>query len=136
MVGRGTLQRTKMANVGPHLDVVEVGLADGAGNAQSATVPRHLKLRVFLVNVLCQHVDALGVAVATHKGEAGDVLSVFIHKGVDGICIQRKTDVLPQILAVTTRTATRAVGDVDGQRHFVGNLLKDNVGISVFEHGA
>ena len=37
-------------------------------------------------------------------------------------------------MAVTTRTVTRAIGNIDCQCHFVGYLLKYDAGVDVFQH--
>lgn len=134
LVGSGLLQRAQMAYVGPYLQIVEVGLAHHGRHAQASAVPCHMKLWVFLMDILCQHVDALGVGIAAHEGKAGDVLSVLFNKGIDGIGVERQSDVLPQVMAVAPRAATRTVGDVNGQRHLVGNLLEDHSRIDVLEH--
>ena len=134
LVGGGALQGAEVLEIWPYLDVVEIGLVDSRGDAHPSAVPRHLVLRVLLVDVLRQHVHPLGVAVAPHEGDTGDVSSVLIDKGIDGIGVQRQADVLPEIMAVTARTVTRATGDIDGQCHLVGYLLKHDAGVNVFQH--
>ena len=134
LVGGSTLQRTEVFEVWPYLDVVEVRLVDCRGDANPTAVPRHLILRMLLVDVLRQHIHALGITVAPHEGDAGDVAPVLIDKGIDGIGVQGQADVLPEIVAVTARTVTRATGDVDGQCHLVGYLLKHNACVNVFQH--
>lgn len=134
LVGGSALQGSEVLEVWPYLDVVEVGLVDCRGDAHPSAVPRHLVLRVLLVDVLRQHVHPLGVAVAPHEGDARDVTPILTDKGIDGIGVQGQADVLPEIMAVTARTVTRAVRDVDGQCHLVGYLLKHDAGVNVFQH--
>ena len=86
------------------------------------------------MDVLRQLVHTPGVTVATHKGDAGEVLAVFLDEVIDGIGVQGQADVLPKIMAVTPRTVTRAIRDVNCQCHFVGYLLKNNIRIDVLQH--
>ena len=134
LVGRWLFEGAKMFEIRPYLDVVEVCLVDSRRDAYASTVPRHLVLRMLLVDILRQHIDPHWIVIATHKGNTGDVLTIFFHEGIQGLRIQRQPDVLPEIMAVATRTVTRAIRDVDGQCHFVGYLLKDNVRINVLQH--
>ena len=134
LVGGDRLQRTKMLDIGSHLDVVEVLLVDGGRDNGLAAVPCHLELGVLLVDILCQQVDALRVVVAAHEGEAGDVLAILIDEGIDGIGIQGEADVFPKVMAVTPRTVTRAIGNVNCQCHFVGYLLKYYASVDVLQH--
>ena len=123
-----------MLEIRSYLDIVEVGLVDSRCDAYTSAVPRHLILRVLLMDVLRQHVHTLGIAVASHEGDARDVTPILTDKGIDGIGVQGQTDVLPEIMAVTPWTVTRAIRDVDCQCHFVGYLLKHDAGVNVFQH--
>jgi len=134
LVGGGLFQGAEMLEIGTHLDVVEVALVDCRRDAYTPAVPRHLVLRVLLMDVLRQHVHALGITITPHEGDAGDIAPVLVDKSIDGIGVQGQADVLPEIMAVTPRTVTRAIRDVDGQCHLVGYLLKHNAGINVFQH--
>ena len=134
LVGGGLLQGAQMFNEGADLDVVEVFLVDGSGDDGTAAVPSYPQLRILLVDVLCQLVHTPGVAVTAHKGDTREVLAVFIYKVIDGIRVQRQTYVLPKIMAVTPRTMTRAIRNVNCQCHFVGYLLEYNVRVHIFQH--
>lgn len=135
LVGGGFLQGAEVADEGTYLDIVEVGLVDGGRNADATAVPRHLELRVLLVDILCQEVDTLGVGIAAHEGEAGDIVTILRHECVDGIRVEWQSDVFPEILTVAARTVAGAVADVDGQGDLVGYLLEDDICIDVLEHG-
>ena len=134
LVGGRILQRAEMTDEGPYLDVIEVDAGDGGGDDGLATVPGDLELGIFLMDVLCKDIDAHGVVVATHEGEAGDVVAILLDEGIDGLGIERQADILPQIMAMTPRTVTRAITDVNCQCHFIRNLLENKRCIDVFEH--
>lgn len=134
LIGGALAERSEMTYVGSYLDVVEVGLHDEGGNAEASAVPRHFEGGMMLVDVLRQTVDGTRVGIATHEGYAGDVFTVFLNEGVDGGGVERQSDVLPQVVAMTARTVARTVGQVDGKRHFVRHLLKDYSGIDVLQH--
>ena len=131
LVGRGLVERTEMLEVGTELDVVEVVLVHLGGHPHPAAIPRDLQVGVFLVDVLCQTVDAPGLSISTHEGDAGDVLAVLLDEFVDGISGERHADVLPQILRVAAWAATGAARYVDGKGHLVRYLLKDNACVDV-----
>ena len=134
LVGGGTLQRTEVTDERPYLDVVEVGDGDTGGDEGTAAVPRHMKLRVLLVQILRQDIDSFWVAVAAHEGEAGDVVAEALHEIVERFGVEWKSYVLPEIMAVTARTPTGASADVDGQRHLIGYLLKYTACVDVLKH--
>ena len=134
LVGGGLFQGAQVLDVGADLDVVEVILVDGRGDDGAATVPSYAQLGIFLVDVLCQLVDTFRITVATHEGDAGEVLAVFLNEVVDGVRVQRQAYVLPKVMAVTPRTVTRAIRNVNCQCHFVGYLLKYNIRVDVLQH--
>ena len=100
LVGRGLVERSEVLEVGPDLDVVEVVLVHLQRHAHLAAVPCDLQVGIFLVDVLCQTVDAAWFGVTAHEGDAGDVLAVLLHKLVDGVGGERHADIFPQILRV------------------------------------
>ena len=73
-----------MFDEGAYLDVVEIVFVDKGRDDGLAAVPGHLELGMLLVDVLCQNVHALGVAVAAHEGDAGDVVAELLDEGVEG----------------------------------------------------
>ena len=126
LVGRGRLQWSQMLDVRTDFQIVEVSLYNATWQTESAAIPSNLKLRMFLMDILRQQIDAFRIVVATHEGDAGNVAAILLYKGIDGFRIQRKPDVLPEIVTMTSRTVTRAITDVDCQCHFVRNFLKNN----------
>ena len=87
------------------------------------------------MDILGQKVHALRIVVATHEGDTGDIITVFIHEGIDSIGVKGEAYVLPEVMAMTPRTVTRAITDVNCQCHFVGYLLKYYACIDVLQHG-
>jgi len=136
LVRCGAVQGTEVTDVGSDLDIIKILFPDADGNTQPSAVPRDMVLRMVLVDVLRQQLHANRVVVAAHHGDASDIMAIALDEGVDGISIQRQADVLPQIMAVAARTAAGAVGYIDGQRHLVGDLLKNNTGIDVLQHSS
>ena len=58
------------------------------------------------------------------------------HEAVDGLCVEGQSDILPEVVAVTTRAVTRAIRDINCQCHFVWYLLKYDACIDVLQHKA
>ena len=131
LVGGGLTQGAEVTDVGTHLDIVEVGLAHRRGDAEPTAVPSYLQLRILFVDVLRQQVHSLRVGIASHHGDAGDVICELADELVNGIGVQGKPDVLPQIVAVTAWAVAGAIADVDGQRHLVGYLLEHDASVYV-----
>ena len=117
-----------------YLNIVKIGLADAAGNADAPTIPSHLEHRIGFVNILCQLVDTLGISITTHKGNTGDVAAILLHKIINSIGIQGKPDVLPKVAAVAAWAATGTIRNINRQCHLVGYLLEYDACIDVFKH--
>ena len=124
LVGCRTFQWPQMLDERADLDVVEVLFVDGRGDDRLAAIPGDFELGVLFVDVLRQQVDTLRIAVATHEGDTGNVVAVLFYEGIDGIGIERQANILPEIMAMTPGTVTRAIRDVNCQCHFVGYLLE------------
>ena len=86
------------------------------------------------MDILSQKVDTLGIVVTSHEGDASDIIAIFFDEGIDGIGIKGEANVLPEVMAMTPRTVTRAITDVNCQCHFVGYLLKYYACIDVLQH--
>lgn len=66
------------------------------------------------MDILCELVDTYGVSITAHEGQAGDVVTVALDEGINGIGIQRHAYVVPEIVAMTPWAMARTVGDIDG----------------------
>ena len=120
-----------MADKGSDFDVVEVGGVDGCGNDGASAIPSHTELWILLVHVLRQQIDSFRISIAAHEGDAGDVATVLDNEIVECTGVEWQSDVFPEILAVASRTVTRAIRNVNCQCHFVRNLLKNNPSVDV-----
>jgi hypothetical protein len=89
-----------------------------------------------LVNILCQTVDGLRIRVTSHKSEAGDIRTEALNEIIERRGSKGNTYIVPEIMAVTARTPTGTVADIDSQRHLIGYLLKNNSCVYVFEHNS
>ena len=134
LVGGAVFQSAEMTDVRANLDVVELFLVHISRHLCATSVPSHFIIRIMLVNVFGNLAHTIVLRIAAHKTDACYVATVTLHEPVDGVHGERFTNVIPQILAVTTGTTTRTIGDVDGKGHLVRNLLKDDVGIYIFKH--
>ena len=66
------------------------------------------------MDILCELVDAYGVDITAHEGQASDVITVALDESIDSIGIQRHTNVIPEVVAVASWAVTWTVGDIDG----------------------
>ena len=87
LVGGGLFQGAEVLDEGAHLDIVEVMLHDARGHTDASAVPSDLQRGVFLMNVLCQQVDAPRVCIAPHEGDAGNLGAVFCDEGINSVII-------------------------------------------------
>jgi len=86
------------------------------------------------VEVTSHGVNIFGFGIATHEAHASDVIAILTYKPFKGEYGEWRTYVLPKILAVTTGTMARTVGQIDGESHLVGNLLEHYACIDVLQH--
>jgi len=84
-----------MLNERPYLYVVEVAFINHSGYNRLTAIPRYLKLRILLMNILCQDVHSYRIIVASHECKACDVGPVLLDECVDGPCIERQAYIFP-----------------------------------------
>ena len=101
LVGGRAVQRPKLGDVTPQLDVVEMIGRDVLRQVVLARIPSHFDPKV-LFHLVGQSCHRLRFVVAAHETHAGDARLVLLHKTVQFIVVQRLTFVFPQILAVAT----------------------------------
>ena len=114
LVGGWRLQSTKMLDIRTYLDVVEVRLPNNRRYTKTSTIPRYLKLRIGLVDVLRQLVDTDRIGITTHERQTGDIISVTLYESIDSIRIQWHTDIIPKVAAMAPWAMAWTVGDIDG----------------------
>lgn len=134
LIGSWLAQPSQMPDVRTNLDVVETAPANGRRKDSASAVPGHFQIRIAATQITRQSVDGSRIGIASHETDAGNVRSIFRKKLIHCRRSQRFADIAPQVRAMTTRTTTRAVGQIDGQRHFIGNFLKHDVGIDILKH--
>ena len=134
LVGARALQGAEVRQVGTKLDIVEVAEAHLRREQRAATPPGQMQPWETAAQATGQRVDLGGLCVATHEAEAGDPTGTVTEHTLHHIGGQRLADIAPEVLRMAPRTATRAPREVDGQRHLVGNLLKDDVCVDVSQH--
>ncbi len=134
LVGGAVFQASQMLDVRPNLDVVEIALTDLARNNRLPTIPSHLILRMLAMQILRQLIHVLRLGVTAHETNTGDVVPILFDKRIEHHGGKRFTDVPPQIFRMTSRTMAGTIGNIDREGHLVGNLLKNNTGIDVFQH--
>lgn len=128
LVGGAGVEAAELLVVAPNLHVVEK--AGIARHDVIAGIPRHLQFRI-LAQVSCEQRDLLGLFVAAHEADAGDLPPVFVQQPVQRLLIQRLPNVVAQVRTMAPHTPVRAVGDIHREGHLIGNLLKDDVVIVV-----
>ena len=134
LVGLGRFQGAQMGQVGAEFDIVEVVEVYLLGEDRTAAVPGCFDARVALLEARGDGVDLRRGGVAAHQGNTADAGGLAREQAVDSLVGQGFARVAPEVLGVASRAAAGASREVDGQRHLVGNLLKDNICIDVLKH--
>ena len=65
----------------------------------------------------------------------GNISTELLYKRINSFSIKGQSNIFPKVIAMTPRTATRAITNVNCQCHFVGYLLKNDSCVNVFQHG-
>ena len=136
---RGAFVQTAAALlIGSELDVVQtfVVLGEQAFGFPiplgTPTIPTRLEFRT-VFDCEQQIKDSIGICVATHETDTGDS-PVLTYQIEERFFVKLFSRVIPQILAVTSRTMVRTIGDTNAQIHFVRNLRKGYNSVYVFQH--
>ena len=134
LVSAWGIETTKMAEVGTHFDIVEMLLIDERRDCRAPCVPTNLQSVVTLLDIFCKQVDSRWVTIATHKPHTGN--GIFRTMNQRRQCFSRQfiSPICPQELTMTARTATRTSRNINGKRHLIGKLLKDNICIDITKH--
>lgn len=131
LVGTRRLQAAEVAEVRSHLNIMEVQRRDERREGRASRVPSRLQPGVAVQDVAGKPVDRRRVGIAPHESYAGNRLLRIPDEGREGLFRQERAGISPQKPAVAARAAAGASGDVDGERHLVGEFLKDNVCIDI-----
>ncbi len=68
------------------------------------------------------------------QNRRGNIRTEALNEIIERRGSKGNTYIVPEIMAVTARTPTGTVADIDSQRHLVGYLLKNNSCINVLQH--
>ena len=104
---------------------------DERRDGRAPRVPSRLQSRVAVQDVAGKPVDRRRIPVTAHETDTGDRIGRRTDQARERILRQCCAGVCPQEPAVTARTVAGTAGDVDGERHLVGKLLKDNICIDI-----
>ena len=134
LVSAWGIETTKMAEVGTHFDIVEMLLIDERRDCRAPCVPTNLQSVVTLLDIFRKQVNSRWVTIATHKPHTGN--GIFRTMNQRRQCFSRQfiSPICPQELTMTARTATRTSRNINGKRHLIGKLLKDNICIDITKH--
>ena len=123
-----------MAEVGSHFDIVEMLLIDERRDCRAPSIPTNLQTVVTFLDIFCKQVNSCWVTIATHKTHIGN--GIFRTMNQCRQCFSRQfiSPICPQELTMTAQTATRTSRNINGKRHLIGKLLKDNICIDITKH--
>lgn len=134
LVSTWRIESTKMAEVGAHFDIVEMLLIDERRDCRAPSVPTNLQTVVTFLEIFRKQVNSRWVAIATHKTHTSN--GIFRTMNQCRQCFSRQfiSPICPQELTMTARTTTRTSRNINGKRHLIGKLLKDNICIDITKH--
>jgi len=134
LVGTWGIESTQMAEVGSHFDIVEMLLINERRDCRAPSVPTNLQTVVTFLDIFCKQVDCRWVTIAPHKTHTSN--GIFRTMNQRRQCFSRQfiSPICPQELTMTARTTTRTSRNINGKRHLIGKLLKDNICIDITKH--
>ena len=134
LVSTWGIKSTQMAEVGSHFDIVEMLLIDERRDCCAPSIPTNLQSVVTFLDIFRKQVDCRWVAIAPHKAHTGN--GIFRTMNQCRQCFSRQfiSPICPQELTMTARTTTRTSRNINGKRHLIGKLLKDNICIDITKH--
>ena len=134
LVSTWGIESTKMAEVGAHFDIVEMLLNNERRDCRAPSVPTNLQTVVTFLDIFCKQVNSRWVAIATHKAHTGN--GIFRTMNQCRQCFSRQfiSPIYPQELTMAARTTTRTSRNINGKRHLIGKLLKDDICIDITKH--
>ena len=134
LVSTWGIESTQMAEVGAHFDIVEMLLINERRNCCAPCVPTNLQSVVTFLDIFCKQVNCRWVAIATHKAHTGNGIFRTTNQCRQRFSRQFISPICPQELTMAARTTTRTSRNINGKRHLIGKLLKDNICIDITKH--
>ena len=134
LIGAWGIESTKMAEVGSHFDIVEMLLIDERRDCRAPSIPTNLQSVVTFLDIFRKLVDSRWVTIAPHKTHTSN--GIFRTMNQCRQCFSRQfiSPICPQELTVAARTTTRTSRNINGKRHLIGKLLKDDICIDITKH--
>lgn len=134
LVSTWGIESTKMAEVGSHFDIVEMLLIDERRDCCAPSIPTNLQSVVTFLDIFRKQVNSRWVTIAPHKTHTGN--GIFRTMNQRRQCFSRQfiSPICPQELTMTARTTTRTSRNINGKRHLIGKLLKDDICIDITKH--
>ena len=134
LVGTWGIESTQMTEVGAHFDIVEMLLIDERRDCCAPCVPTNLQTVVTFLDIFCKQVNSRWVTIAPHKTHTSN--GIFRSMNQCRQCFSRQfiSPICPQKLTMAARTTTRTSRNINGKRHLIGKLLKDNICIDITKH--
>ena len=134
LVGTWGIESTQMTEVGAHFDIVEMLLIDERRDCCAPYIPTNLQTVVTFLDIFRKQVNSRWVTIAPHKAHTGN--GIFRTMNQCRQCFSRQfiSPICPQELTMTARTTTRTSRYINGKRHLIGKLLKDNICIDITKH--
>ena len=135
LVGVGAAERAGGFDERPEFHIVEQFGTEALREAFAPTIPTCAQcVAIGEADSVTEMHHALRVAIAAHQSYACNFATIVGDEREQGHIVQLGTGVFPEVRAVAARAVVGAASDVDGERHLIGELLKNNVGTSVAEH--
>lgn len=134
LIGAWGIESTQMAKVGSHFDIVEMLLINERRDCRAPSIPTNLQTVVTFLDIFRKLVDCRWVTITPHKTHTGN--GIFRTMNQRRQCFSRQiiSPICPQELTMAARTTTRTSRNINGKRHLIGKLLKDNICIDITKH--
>ena len=134
LIGAWGIESTKMAEVRAHFDIVEMLLINERRDCCAPSVPTNLQTMVTFLDIFCKQVNCRWGAIAPHKAHTGNGIFRTMNQCRQRFNRQFISPICPQELTMAARTATRTSRNINGKRHLIGELLKDDICIDITKH--
>ena len=134
LVGGALFQASFLRNKRSQLHIIKVYLVHLRRQLASSAIPCNLQHRVFTAKESSKGVDIIRFCITTHKAHTSDIITITPDHIVKFHCRKWCTNILPQVLAMTSRTSARTIWKINWKGHLIRNLLKDHTRIYIFQH--
>lgn len=133
LVGVAIFERTARSNVRTYLDVGEGGGGEVGRKGRFAAIPSCVEGGEMVADELGEAGDLKGIVVAAHESDAGYLALIGGYHAEESLVGEVFAYVVGEVDAMAARTTVGATRKVDGKGYLVGELLKNDVVVDVFE---